>query len=466
MRIEHDSLGPMEVPSNAYYGIQSLRAAQNFQISGTKIHPMMIRSLLLLKKSAAIANFKSHALDKRISQAIVKAINSLLSLDESTLYESGRYFIVDTFQAGAGTSQNMNINEVVANIANESLGQSLGTYSPVHPNNHVNMSQSTNDVYPTSMRLATLNLSIELVVELTNLSDALKAKALEFDSIIKAGRTHLQDAVPIRLGQEFEAYSFTIDQLIEQFILAQQSLRILGIGGSAVGTGLNVPKGFRQFIILELQEFFNDKKLSLSANMISAMQSQLPMMTYSNALRSTCLELTRIMNDLRLLSSGPHTGLAEIILPASQPGSSIMPGKINPSILEMGNQVFYKVLGNDHAMSFANSAGQLELNVMMPLMAHLNLESTHLLKNAIRSITQNCILGIKANVAQCEKFLSQTTQIITVLNPLIGYEKASEIIKEALVKNKTILEILNERNILSEEQLKSVLNLREQTISQ
>lgn len=463
MRIEKDSLGELELPDDVYYGIQSFRASQNFPISGTQIHWTLIISFLQLKKAAALANMKAGALALDKCDAITSAVDELLSNDFQDGFQREKYFIVDAYQAGAGTSQNMNINEVIANKANEMLGYKLGTYKEIHPNDHVNMSQSTNDAYPTAMRLATLTLSKELISELTFFSSALESKAREFDKILKAGRTHLQDAVPIRLGQEFEAYKVVIDQLIEYFLEAEDWLRELGIGGSAVGTGLNVPHGYRQYILEELQTLFHDKELNLAPNMFAAMQSQMAMTVYSNALKTAALELTRIMNDLRLLSSGPHTGIAEIILPSTQPGSSIMPGKINPSILEMGNQVFFKILGNDNAMSFAIQAGQLELNVMMPLMAQLALESTNLMKNALHSIRERCIKGIKANALQCEKHLGQTSQIVTALNPIIGYARAAELLKHAEQKNVSVLDLIKEKKILTDKQFKNILDLREMT---
>lgn len=461
MRIEKDSIGQLEIADDAYYGIQSYRASQNFQISETQVHPLMIKSYLLLKKAAAIANEKAGVLEPKKARAIISAVDELINID--THKDSSKYFIIDAFQAGAGTSQNMNANEVIANKAQELLGKKLGSYDEINPNDHVNMSQSTNDSYPTVMRLATLALSHQLITELEYFSTSLGVKAQEFDHILKAGRTHLQDAVPIRLGQEFGAYKYTVDQLIKLLNEAQASLRVLGIGGSAVGTGINVPKGYRDTIILELRTLFQDDKLTIAPNLIAAMQSQLPMMIYSNALRASALELTRIMNDLRLLSSGPSTGLAEITLPSSQPGSSIMPGKINPSLLEMGNQVFFKVIGNDNAMAFAIQAGQLELNVMMPLMAQLSLESTHIMKNALHSIRERCIDGIKANDKQCEKYLGLTSQIATVLSPVIGYAKAAELAKVALSENKSIIELIKEKNILTDGQFKKLLNLREMT---
>jgi aspartate ammonia-lyase len=461
MRIEKDSIGELQIEDNAFYGIQSLRASENFKISGTQVHPELIRCYLLLKKSAVIANNKLNLIDSKKAGAIVSAIDDLLLINNTK--ERSNYFIIDAYQAGAGTSQNMNLNEVIANKANENLGFMLGSYHEINPNDHVNMSQSTNDTYPTAMKLATLSLSKKLINELNLFSNSLGNKEKEFDHILKSGRTHLQDAVPIRLGQEFGAYKKTILQLITLTSESQNYLRILGIGGSAVGTGLNVPNGYREIVIHELQVYFDDFNLSLSPNLIESMQSQLPMMIYSNSLRSLALEFTRIINDLRLLSSGPKTGLSEIILPQSQPGSSIMPGKINPSLLEMGNQVFFKVLGNDNAMAFAIQAGQLELNVMMPLMAHLCLESTQIIINAISSIRLKCIDSISANEARCEEFLQQSTQLATAISPIIGYAKVAELTKEAISKNIPIMELIKEKKILTEDQFKKIFNIRKMT---
>ena len=452
MRIETDSLGSQQIPNEAYYGINSFRASQNFPISGTKIHPLLIESYLKLKKAAARANYLAGALSEEKCLAIENSVDQLLASDYV------QHFIVDTYQAGAGTSQNMNTNEVIANKANELHGDLKGDYSFIHPNDHVNMSQSTNDSYPTAMQLATLTLSKSLIQELRMLSKSLSGKASEFDSILKSGRTHLQDAVPIRLGQEFGAYKKTVDQLLDLVLSAQNYLRVLGIGGSAVGTGINVPENYRDHIILFLRDYFDDEDLSLSTNMCQSMQSQLPMMLYSNALRAIALELTRICNDLRLMSSGPTNGLQEIYLPATQAGSSIMPGKVNPSILEMSNQVFFKVLGNDHSMALAMQAGQLELNVMMPLMAHLALESTHILSNTLWALRTKCIDGIQPNIEQCEKNVMNTSQIITALNPIIGYTRAAELAKEALNNKKSVIDLVREKKILSEEAIKKLLD--------
>lgn len=452
MRTEKDGLGTLLIPEDAYYGIQSFRASKNFPISGTQVHHELIKTFIRVKKACAIANHKAGALELEKSAAITQSCERLLSEDYA------KHFIVDAYQAGAGTSQNMNANEVIANKANVLLGGKLGVYDHIHPNDHVNMSQSTNDTYPTVMRLSALTLSKELLREMILLSHALKHKAQEFDLVIKSGRTHLQDATPIRLGQEFEAYAVTMEKLIELQMSAQTYLRELGIGGSAVGTGINVPKHFREHVIAELKSDFEDEDLMLAPNMCAAMQSQLPMMIYSNALRASALELTRMCNDLRLLSSGPSTGLNEIKLPETQPGSSIMPGKVNPSILEMVNQVCFKILGNDQGMAYSLQAGQLELNVMMPVMAQMTLESTHILTNALKTLRELCINGISANTKQCEKYASSTSQIVTALNPIIGYAKAAELTKRSLSEDKTIIDLVKEEGLLSDEEIKELLD--------
>lgn len=458
MRIEKDTLGELPIPDHVLYGIQSFRASKNFPISGNQVHPQLIRSFLLLKKAAAKANLQCGVLEEKRARAIADAVDELLA---GPFLE---HFIVDAYQAGAGTSQNMNANEVIANKANVLLGGKLGTYDHVHPNDHVNMSQSTNDTYPSVMRLATLVLSKELINELQRLSITFKQKAREFDLIIKSARTHLQDAVPIRLGQEFAAYQKTTEKLIALLLHAQDSLRELGIGGSAAGTGINVPRGFRESIIIELKEEFQDSDLTLSEDMCESMQSQLPMMIYSNALRASALELTRIANDLRLLSSGPNTGLGEITLPSTQPGSSIMPGKVNPSILEMGNQVFFKILGNDQTMAYALQAGQLELNVMMPVMAQVALESSMIFTNTLKSMRELCLNGISANADQCEKYATHTSQIVTALNPVIGYAKAAELAKEAMKQKKTVIELVKEQKLLTDKQIKELLDPKKLTV--
>lgn len=457
MRIDKDGIGEIELPYNVYYGSESYRSYLNFQISGTQVHPIMIRNYLLLKKAAAIANKKCGVIDTKISDTIVLSVNELLKTDFK------RHFIIDTYQAGAGTSQNMNANEVIANKANEILGGELGAYRFVHPNDHVNKSQSTNDTYPTVMQLSCLTLSQGVVIELELLAKAFEEKSLDFNHVLKAGRTHLQDAVPIRLGQEFKAYQVIVEQIKKLIIESQSYLRQLGIGGSAIGTGINVPRNFPHNILSELKEIFDDNDLQLADDMCASMQSQMPIIIYSNALRVCALELTKILNDLRLLSSGPTNGFGEILLPVVQSGSSIMPGKINPSVLEMGNQVMFKVLGNDSALGFAIQAGQLELNVMMPLMAHLVLESSQILMNAIFSIREKCILGIQANLDQCSKHAMQSPQIATALNPILGYKKVGEVVKEALSNHTTVLEIVKKYHLLNDKQIEDLLNIERLT---
>lgn len=452
MRLEKDSLGSIEIPADVYYGIQSYRASQNFKISGTQVHPVLIESYLKLKKAAALSNLEVGALDEKKATVIVQAVDQLLNNG----FE--KHFIVDAYQAGAGTSQNMNTNEVIANVANEIMGAPLGSYQFINPNDHVNMSQSTNDTYPTVMRLATLSLSQNLLHELHSIKNILENKALEFSTIHKAGRTHLQDAVPMTLGDEFAGYRMTVIHLIQLLQQAQTALRELGIGGTAIGTGTNAPLGYKEAMIKHLKVLFTDGKLHLSSNGCSSMQSQLPQMIYSNALRAIALEFTRIANDLRLLSSGPNNGLGEIILPATQPGSSIMPGKINPSILEMGNQVFFKVLGNDTAMAFALQAGQLELNVMMPVMAQTCLESTELLIQSLHTIGERCLTGLQANKERCETYAAQTSQVATILSPVIGYARSAEVVKEALCLNRPVLDLIREKKLLSEEQIKKLFS--------
>ncbi len=454
MRTETDSLGELEIPDHVYYGVQSLRAAQNFPISGTQVHPELIRMYLLLKRCAAKANGEVGALDHQRCDAIVSAVDAILAADVRP------HFIVDAYQAGAGTSQNMNTNEVIANVANEALGHALGSYVPIHPNDHVNMSQSTNDTYPTVMRLATLRLSRELAAELEALKGALDSKASEFDHVLKAARTHLQDAVPIRLGQEFGAYAHTIGHLLQVLADAQAFLCELGIGGSAAGTGVNVPAGYRQAVLVHLQKATGELHLRLAPNMCAAMQSQLPMTVYSNALRAIALELTRIVNDLRLLSSGPSNGLGEIGLPSVQPGSSIMPGKVNPSILEMANQVCFRVLGNDTTIAYSAQAGQLELNVMMPVMAHAALEATAILTATLRAVRVRCIDGITANEARCRHYAEHTSQIATALNRILGYAQAAAIAKESVATGKSIVDLVREKRLLTEDQIPKILDAR------
>jgi aspartate ammonia-lyase len=444
MRTERDTLGEVRVPDDALYGAQTQRAVENYPISGLREHPVFIRSFILLKKAAALANRELEALDTRLADSIVAACDELL--DNAETYRP--QFVVDVFQAGAGTSFNMNVNEVIANLANPERG----TYKPVHPNDHVNMAQSTNDVFPTAIRIATLLLLKDLVPQLDALVDAFDDRGKTFADVIKSGRTHLQDAVPLTLGQEFRAYAAATRRATRLLRAAANELRDLGIGGTAVGTGMNAPRGYRHVVVRRLNELTN-LDLTAAADLRESMQSQLPVAAVSSALRNLAFELTRITNDLRLLASGPRTGLAEIILPAVQPGSSIMPGKVNPSMLECMNQVCFHIIGSATAIDYAVQAGQLELNVMMPLMAFEILFSIEILKNYLPVFTAKCIAGIEADRAQCEAYYISSPSLATALNPIIGYAKAAEIAKESAKSGTPIPTLLREKKILSDAEI-------------
>jgi aspartate ammonia-lyase len=447
LRTERDTLGEVQVPDDALYGAQTQRAVENYPISGLRAHPVLIRSFILLKKAAALANRELDAIDESLSDAIIRACDQLLADDANR-----RHFPVDVFQAGAGTSFNMNCNEVIANLANVSLGGQLGDYKPIHPNDHVNMAQSTNDVFPTAIRIATLLLLGDLTPQLDALSAAFDDRGAAFKSVIKSGRTHLQDAVPLTLGQEFRAYAAATRRATRLLSASSDELRILGIGGTAVGTGMNAPRGYRQIVVRHLNELTN-LDLTATGDLREAMQSQLPISAASGSLRNLALELTRITNDLRLLASGPQTGLAEITLPSVQPGSSIMPGKVNPSMLECMNQVLFHIIGSATTIDYAVQAGQLELNVMMPLMAFEILFSIEILKNYLPVFIEKCIRGIEADRAQCEAYYISSPSLATALNPIIGYARAAEIAKESAKSGTPIPQLLRERKILSEEEI-------------
>ena len=449
-RTEKDTMGAVEVPANAYYGAQTQRAIANFPISGLKPHTSLVRATVRIKKCAAKANLATGRLDTETAGAIIRAA------DQALAGEFADQFLVDPFQAGAGTSHNMNVNEVLANRANEILGGKLGDYGRVNPNDQVNMAQSTNDVFPTAMRLAALELALELKAELTGLAAALRLKACEFDGILKSGRTHLQDAVPIRLGQEFAAYAAAIDHNREGIDRALPGLRELGIGGTAVGTGLNAEEAFIDRIV-ELLSEETGEGLRRSTNLIERMQNMDPFVALSSALKGCAVNLIRIANDLRLLSSGPRTGLGEITLPAMQPGSSIMPGKVNPVMAEVTNMVSFQVMGADLTVALAAQAGQLELNVMMPVIAYNILFSLEILKNCLHQFTVCCVAGIGANEARCRNFLDQSVGLATVLAPSIGYAAAAEVAKESAGSGRSIREVILARGILSEEALDRVL---------
>ena len=450
-RIERDTLGEVHVPDGALYGAQTQRAVENYPISGLREHPAFIRAFIVLKRSAAVTNQELGALDDERANAIIAACDRIL--DDFAGHR--KHFVVDVFQAGAGTSFNMNCNEVIANLANVSLGGELGTYTPVHPNDHVNMAQSTNDVFPTAIRIATLTLLGQLYPQLDALRDALAAKGDEFADVIKSGRTHLADAVPVTLGQEFKAYAAAVARATSLLRAAAEELRVLGIGGTAAGTGMNAPAGYRFVVVRHLSEA-TKLDLKTSDDLREAMQSQLPVVAVSSAMRNLALELTRITNDLRLLSSGPMTGLAEITLPSVQPGSSIMPGKVNPSMLECMNQVLFHIIGADTAVAYASQAGQLELNVMMPLMAFEITFSIEILKNYLPVFVEKCIRGIGANRERCEAYYISSPSLATALNPLIGYAAAAELAKESAKSGRPIPELLREKNLVPEEKIAEI----------
>ncbi|MFL6246838.1 MAG: aspartate ammonia-lyase [Thermoanaerobaculia bacterium] len=451
MRIERDTLGEVRVPDDALFGAQTQRAVDNYPISGLREHPLFIRAFILLKRAAALANRELGTMDETVANAITGACDRILR-DFERLRP---HFVVDVFQAGAGTSFNMNCNEVIANLANLSLGGKVGEYKPVNPNDHVNMSQSTNDVFPTAIRIATLLLMERLGPQLDGLGDALDAKGDEFADVIKSGRTHLADAVPVTLGQEMKAYAAAIQRATRLLRDAADELRILGIGGTATGTGINTPIGYRFAVVRHLSES-TGLELHPTEDLREAMQSQLPVVAVSAALRNLALELTRITNDLRLLASGPLTGLAEINLPAVQPGSSIMPGKVNPSLLECMNQVLFHIIGADTAIAYASQAGQLELNVMMPLMAFEITFSMEILKNFLPVFIEHCIRGIEANRARCEAYYVSSPSLATALNPIIGYAAAAEIAKESAKTGKRIPDLLREKDLLPEEKIAEI----------
>jgi aspartate ammonia-lyase len=450
-RIEKDSLGTKEIPARVYYGIQTARAVENYPISGMRAHPALIRAFGMVKEAAAQANQGLGLIDGKIANAIIQ------SAQEVQRGKWDKEFVVDVFQAGAGVSFHMNTNEVIANRAIEILGGALGEYSRVHPNDHVNYGQSTNDVFPTGMRLATLLELEKLYPVLDSLGDELEKKGKQFHSILKSGRTHMQDAVPMRLGQEFSAYAGAIRRAENAIRSAADLLREVGLGGSAVGTGINTHPDYRETAIRNLSQI-SGQKLTPVDDMRYAMQSNLAMASVSSALRNLALEIIRISNDLRLLSSGPNTGFAEINLPALQPGSSIMPGKINPVIPELAAMVSFQVAGNDVAVAMAVQAGQLELNVMMPTMSYSVLQSITILTNMLRQLTEKCIAGISANENRCNFYVQATVSLATALNPYIGYAKAAEIAKEAVATGRSIIEIAREKKLLSEQEINEILD--------
>lgn len=450
-RKEKDSLGFIEVPARAYYGAQTARAVENYPISGMRAHPLLVRAIGMVKVAAAQANKELGLVDPDRADAILQAAQEVVD---------GRWedqFVVDVFQAGAGVSFHMNTNEVIANRANQVLGGALGAYDKVHPNDHVNYGQSTNDVFPTAMRLGTLLALETLYPVLDALAATFEAKAKEFHEIMKSGRTHLQDAVPMRLGQEFAAYGVAVRKARANIAHSADSLRELGLGGSAVGTGINTHPDYRAKAVAHLAKL-SEQKLVPANDMRWAMQSNACMAEVSGALRALALEIIRISNDLRLLASGPNTGFAEIHLPSLQPGSSIMPGKINPVIPELAAMVAFQVVGNDTAVALAVQAGQLELNVMMPTMAYNVMQSITILANMLRQFDKRCIAGITANEVRCNQYAQSTVSLATALNPYIGYARAAEIVKESVATGRSIIEIAREKKLLTEREIAEILD--------
>ena len=455
-RQEKDPLGSLDVPASALYGVQTARALENFPISGIRALDVFVVATVWIKKAAAMTHKDTGRLDPHLADAIIQAADEVLS------GQHREHFVVDVYQAGAGTSHNMNTNEVLANRANELLGAARGSYAPVHPNDHVNMAQSTNDVIPTAIRLAALALLAPLLTAYREMRDALLAKGDEFDDVIKSGRTHLQDAMPIRLGQEFAAYGRTIDRNISRLEQMADYLRDLGIGGSAVGTGVTVEPEYPALMRKHLTKI-SALELRVGEDHIQLMQSMGDVAAFSAQLRVLALDLSKIASDLRLLASGPRTGFDEIRLPAVQPGSSIMPGKVNPSIPEMVNQVCFQVVGNDTCVAVSAEHGQLELNVMMPVIAYNVLLSMRILTNAGVSLTERTIRGIEANREQCEYWVERSAALATALAPQIGYARAAEISKQSVKENVLIRDLVRRERVLPDEQVDDVLDLRKMT---
>lgn len=450
-RVEKDSIGTKDVPENVYYGVQSLRAAENFHITGLNMHPEIINSLAYIKKAAAITNCEAGLLDKRRTQAIVQACDEIL---EGKFRED---FIVDPIQGGAGTSLNMNANEVIANRAIEILGGKKGDYSVVNPNDHVNCGQSTNDVIPTAGKMTSLRLLKKLKKQLLRLHSALEQKADEFDSVIKMGRTQLQDAVPIRLGQEFKAYSVAILRDLNRMDKAMDEMRTLNMGGTAVGTGLNADESYLRRIVPNLSEI-SGMDLVQAYDLIDATQNLDSFVAVSGAVKACAVTLSKIANDLRLMSSGPRAGFGEINLPAKQNGSSIMPGKVNPVIPEVVNQVAFNAIGNDMTITMAAEAGQLELNAFEPIIFYCMFQSIDTLGYAVETLVDNCIVGITANEERCRQLVENSVGIITAICPHVGYEKTADIAKKAINSNESVRSLILKENIMDEEELSRILD--------
>jgi aspartate ammonia-lyase len=455
-RIERDPLGEVRVPADAYYGAQTARAVQNFSISGLRAHPELVTATILIKKAAAEANAALRRLQPEVAHAIVEAADEILA---GKLRDQ---FVVDVYQAGAGTSHNMNANEVLANRASELLGDSRGSYARVHPNDHVNMGQSTNDVFPAATRLALLLDGGRLVVAARELAESLDRKADEFHDVLKTGRTHLQDAVPMTLGQEFSGYADCVRRGGDDVATAAGQLRELNVGATAIGTGLNAGEEYRQRVIANLGAYTGLPVIP-AVNLFRVTQSMGDVLSYSGAMRRLAVEAGKIASDLRLLSMGPRAGLSEIALPAVQPGSSIMPGKVNPSIPEMVNQVCYQVIGCDTTVVTACEAGQLELNVMMPVIAWNTLHASTILGAALNTLRTKTVDGVVADRARARELLDRSTAVATALSPHIGYLATAEVAKEAVRTGRSIRDVVLERGLLDQQRLDRILSVEAMT---
>ncbi len=445
-RLDEDSLGKIKIPSDAYYGAFTGRAVKQYHVTGNKAHPNLIKSFVMIKRSAAIANMKTKAIDAKRGNAIVSACDKILS---------GKFtdqFVIDMINSGAGTAFNMNSNEVIANVSLEILHKKKGQYQHLHPNDHVNMSQSSNDTYPTAMHVAILINLKDTIPAIDTLIKSLTKKAKEFSSFKKIGRTHLMDALPVTLGSEFTAYATSITKARNAVALSQKELQNIALGGTAVGTGANTPKGYRKIAIAELGKI---SKLSLvpEKDMQYSLQSKFAVANLSGALRNLALEISKLANDIRLMASGPVAGLSELGIPAVHAGSSIMPGKVNPSLAECMNMICFNIIGNDTAVSYAAQSGQFELNVMMPGMLKCMLESTDMLKNFLPIFSANLIDGLSANKEKLQSNIESSPVIVTLLTPKIGYLKSAELFKESLKTGKTIRELVTSKKLMSNKEI-------------
>jgi aspartate ammonia-lyase len=450
-RVDRDSLGNITVPANAYYGPFTTRAKQQYTVTGQTAHICLIRAFVMVKRSAALANKSLRLLDGEIADAIIRSCDEILD---------GKFidqFVLDSVNSGAGTAFNMNCNEVVANRSLENLGKQKGEYEIISPNDHVNMSQSSNDTFPTAMHIAILLNSVELLSAIELVINTFSKKAEEFKDTVKIGRTHLMDALPVTLGNEFEEYAFSLKRANQMVTLAGKHLEYVGLGGTAVGTGANAPKGFRESAIRYLSEITR-LDLKPSENMFYSLQSKFEVSTYSSSLRNLALELIKMANDIRLMASGPVAGFSEILIPPVHAGSSIMPGKVNPSLAECLNMICFNVVGNDVSVAMAAQAGQLELNVMLPGMLKCVLDSMDMLKNFLPIFAKNMIEGIKVNRDKIESYVEKSPTLVTLLNPYIGYLQAAEIYKESIKTKESIKELILQRGLMTKEEIERIFS--------